>query len=321
MPLDILTTGYPSVDHILLVNRAPQPGETGIILDARGLEKATFGGCACNIAVACARLGLRAGVIIMLGDDTEGRRYREALAAEGVDTRGVQLISGGCSPRCFLFVDPSGRHQTFYYPGVSDRGDIALALDDSLAWGARWGVITVGNATHNRAVANWFARLGVPILWSLKGDPHAYPLSLVERLADLSQLVVMNEDEARALQTMLDLHTLDALFERGIRTIVLTRGAQGSQVIQTDRTIDIPAVSPRELVDPTGAGDAFTAGLLFGLCHDLPLEIGARIGAVVASFVLEAWGCQANLPNRAQMHERYRVAFGEHLPLDWKGRR
>ncbi|HID64175.1 MAG TPA: hypothetical protein EYP49_15760 [Anaerolineae bacterium] len=316
MPLDILATGYPSVDHILLVNRAPQPGETGIILDARGLEKATLGGCPCNIAVACARLGLRAGVIIVLGDDPEGRRYRDALAAEGVDTRGVQLVPGGCSPHCFLFVDPSGRHQTFYYPGISDRGDIALTLDDSLARGTRWGVITVGNATHNRAVADWFARLGVPILWSLKGDPHAYPLSLVERLANLSQLVVMNEDEAHALQTMLDLYTLDALFERGIRAIVLTMGAQGSRVIQTDRTVDIPPVPPRELVDPTGAGDAFTAGLLFGLCHDLSLELGARIGAVVASFVLEAWGCQTNLPTRAQMYKRYQATFGESLSLN-----
>jgi len=319
MPLDILATGYPSVDRILRVNRAPRPGETGVILDARGLEEAAPGGCPCNIAVACARLGLKTGVVLVLGDDSEGRRYRNALAAEGVDTQGVHLIPGGRSPRCFLFVDPGGRHQTFYYPGVSDREDIALMLDDSLARGTHWGVITVGNATHNRAVAEWFARLGIPILWSLKGDPHAYPRSLVERLADLSQVVVMNEDEARALQTMLNLSTFDPLFGPGIRAIILTLGAQGSRIIEADRTMDIPAVPPGELVDPTGAGDAFTAGLLFGLCHDLPLEVGARIGAVVASFVLEAWGCQASLPDRAQVRERYRAAFGEDLLLDEKG--
>lgn len=313
MPLDILATGYPSLDCVLRVNRAPKPGETGIILDARGLDEVTLGGCPCNIAVACARLGLKTGVVIVLGDDSEGRRYRDVLAAEGVDTRGVQLIPGGHSPRCFLFVDPRSRHQTFYYPGVSDRGDVVLALDDSLTRGLRWGVITVGNAAHNRAVAEWFARLGIPILWSLKGDPHAYPRSLVERLADLSQVMVMNEDEAHALQNMLDLRTFDALFERGIRAIVLTLGAQGSRVIQADRTTEVPAVPPGELVDPTGAGDAFTAGMLFGLCRNLPLDTGARIGAVVASFVLEAWGCQANLPDRARARERYRAAFGEDL--------
>lgn len=314
MPLDVLATGYPGLDHILRVNRAPQPGETGIILDARGLEEATLGGCPCNIAVACARLGLKTGVVIVLGDDLEGRRYRDALAAKGVDTRGVQLIPGGRSPRSFLFIGPDGRHQTFYYPGVSDREDIVLTLDDSLARGARWGVITAGNAAHNRAVADWFARLGIPVLWSLKSDPHAYPRSLVERLADLSQVVVMNEDEARSLQTLLNLRTFDALLERGIRAIVLTLGAQGSRIIKADRTTDIPAVPPGELVDPTGAGDAFIAGLLYGLCHDLPLEVGARIGAVVASFVLEAWGCQTNLPDQAQARERYRAAFGKDWP-------
>jgi len=315
MSLDVIATGYPSFDFIFQVSRAAQPGETGIILDTHGLEEATPGGCVCNIAVACARLGLKAGVAIVLGDDVQGNRYCDLLAAKGADTRGVQLVAGGHSPYSLLFVEPGGRHQTFYYPGVSDREDIALTLDDAFARGTRWGVIAVGNAAHNHVVAEWFARLGIPILWSLKGDPHAYPHALVERLADLSDVVVMNEDEARALQAMLDLRALDMLFERGIRAVVVTLGARGSRIMDGRRSIEVPAVPPLELVDPTGAGDAFIAGMLYGLCRDLPLEIGARVGAVVASFVLEAWGCQTNLPDTTQMKERYRHAFGENLPV------
>jgi len=313
MSPQIIATGYPGFDSIFRVNRAPRPGETAIILDAHGLEQATPGGCACNIAVACTRLGLTAGIVVVLGDDPPGKRYYDTLAAQGVDTRGIQLVPGGKTPYTFLFVDPQGQHQTFYYAGVSDRQDITLALDDSLADGAQWGVITVGNAAHNRIMADWFARQSVPILWSLKGDPHAYPQTLVEHLADLSRIVVMNESEAKALQTMLGLHTAAELLERGIYAIIMTLGAKGSRIIQKQRIIDVPAVSPRKLVDPTGAGDAFTAGLLFGLCHDLPLETGTRIGAVVASFVLEAWGCQTNLPDKAQMLERYRRAFAEEV--------
>lgn len=313
MSLDVLVTGYPSLDHIFRVNRSPQPGETGVILDAHGLEEVTPGGCACNVAAGCARLGLKAGAVLVLGDDLEGRRYRDALAAEGIDTRGIQLVPGGRSPHCFLFLGPDGRHQTFYYPGVSDCGEIALPLNDSLGQGTRWGVITVGNAVHNDILARWFAGLNIPILWALKGDPHAYPHPLVERLAGLSQVVVMNEDEARALQDMLGLGTLSGLFGRGIRALVLTLGARGSRILRPEGSVDIPAIPPRVLVDPTGAGDAFTAGLLFALCRDLSLEIGARIGAVVASFVLEGWGAQANLPTWAQVTERYQDAFGEGL--------
>lgn len=311
--MDVLSTGYASLDFVMQVNRAPQPGETGIIIDASGLEKVTPGGCACNIAVACSRLGLKSGVVIVLGDDPEGQNYYNKLAAEGVEVRGVQLIPGGHSPRCFLFVDPEGRHQTFYYPGISDRDDISLSLDNSLALGTRWGVITVGNPTFNRTVADWLARLGVPLLWSLRDDPHAYPRSLVERLVDLSQILVMNEDEARLLKKMLNLSTFSPLLERNIRAIVLTLGACGSQIIEADCTIDIPAVPPKIIVDPTGAGDAFTAGLLFGLCHNLPLEVGARIGSVTASFVLEALGAQTNLPNLEKVCERYLTTFDKDL--------
>lgn len=321
MSLDVLVTGYPSLDHIFRVNRSPQPGETGVILDAHGLEEVTPGGCACNVAVGCARLGLKAGVVLVLGDDLEGRRYRNALAAQGIDTRGLQLVPHGRSPHCFLFIGPDGRHQTFYYPGVSDCGEIALILDDSLGRGTRWGVITVGNAVHNDILARWLAGLNVPILWALKGDPHAYPRPLVERLANLSQVVVMNEDEARALQSMLGLGTLRALFERGIRAIVLTLGARGSRILGPEHTTEIPAVPPRILVDPTGAGDAFTAGLLFGLCRGLTLEVGARTGAVMASFVLEGWGAQVNLPTWSQVMERYQDAFGEGLPGTGGGQR
>ncbi len=317
MPLDVLAAGYPGMDRIMRVNRAPKSGETAIILEDPQLEEATIGGCPSNIAVACARLGLKAGVVIVLGEDAEGLRYREALASEGVYTQaGVNVVSGGRTPRTFLYIGPDGRHQTFFDPGVSARQDIELQLEDSLARGARWGVITVGNAGHNRVVTEWLLRHGVPILWSLKNDAQSYPLSLVERLVEVCKILIMNDDEAHSLQAILNLRSIEALLERGPDTLILTLGAQGSRIIQRNRTQTVPAVQPRRVVDPTGAGDAFTAGVLFGLCNNLALELAARVGAVMASFVLEAWGCQVSLPDRGRVFERYRDAFGEDLVLE-----
>lgn len=310
MSLDVVVSGYPSIDHILPVNRAPQPGQTGVILQPPELERPTLGGCPCNIAVACARLGLQAAPVILIGDDADGKRMVTALQAEGVDTEfGVHVVPEGHTSHAFLFFDPHNQHQTFYYPGVSDREDVALRLSGS----ARWGAVTVGNAKHNITFLEWLVEQKIPVLWSHKNDALAFPRALVERLAVVSRIIVLNEAEAEAIQQTLGLSSLDDLFGEGVHAIILTKSAEGSVIIERDRSQDIPAVQPRELVDTTGAGDAFTAGVLFGLRHQLPLEVCGRIGSVVASFAVEVSGCQANLPHRSDMLARYAEVYGESL--------
>ena len=96
MSLDLIVSGYPGLDHIMPVNRAPQPGETGVILRAPSLDTSTPGGCAPNIAVACARLGIKTAVAIVIGDDQDGKRLVEALEREGVNIQyGIHVIPGG----------------------------------------------------------------------------------------------------------------------------------------------------------------------------------------------------------------------------------
>ena len=318
--LDVVITGYPSLDYIFQVNLSPNIGETAIILNAPDIndfKEATLGGCPCNIAVASARLDLKVGVILVLGNDRVGKLCYKTLRKEGVDTRGVSIIKDGYSPYSFLFFNPYGKHQTFYYPGVSDYKDVPLRLNEELLQGLHLGVITVGNPIHIKAVAEFFAKFSIPLLWSLKGDPHAYPKSLVERLIDLSEIIVMNEDEANLLKKVLSLPTvrklLVLLLHRGTKAVILTMGKRGSRVFTINDDIYIPAVPPKVFVDPTGAGDAFVAGLLFGLFHELPIHVSARVGAVVSSFVLEARGCQTNLPKLSEVLGRYKIAFGEEL--------
>lgn len=311
MPLDILATGYPGFDYIMRVSRSPRADETAIILDPPGIPTRTPGGCPNNIAVAAARLGLRPGVIVVIGDDERGLRIREILQEEGVDTRGVRVVEGGKTAQTYLFLNQEGEHQTFYYPGVSDKDEVGLNLSGTLAEDVQWGVITVGNATHNNRVTEWFVEHGVAILWSLKNDPYSYPRQLIERLVDVSSVVVMNRTEALRLKELIQVETLEGLFSRGVESVILTLGKQGCRILEPDGEGQVDAVPPKTTVDPTGAGDAFTAGLLFGLCQGVSTVKACRFGAVVASYVLEAWGCQANLPDRSQLQERYEAVYGE----------
>ncbi len=310
MKFDIVAAGYPSIDHILPVSRAPKPGETGIILEPPRLETLNLGGCAPNIAVAGARMGLKTAVIILVGEDPDGQAMISVLNQEGVNTQfGVQVIPNGNTAHSFLFVDPESRHQTFYYPGVSDCEEVTLKLEKHAQ--ANWGVITVGNALHNRSALNWMVEKKVSILWSHRNDSRAFPDDLIVHLAGVSKIVVLNNHEAQAIKETLEIDSIAELLKYGPQAIILTKGAQGSQIITANDTIKIPAVAPKRMLDPTGAGDAFTAGVLLGLQHEFPLNICCQLGAVVSSFVIEAWGCQTNLPKLAEIKTRYHQSFGE----------
>jgi len=316
MSVDLIVSGYPGLDHIMPVNRSPQPGETGVILRAPHLDTSTPGGCAPNIAVACARLGIKTVVVIVIGDDQDGKRLVEALKREGVNIQyGIHVIPGGHTAHTFLFLDPENRHQTFYFPGVSGSKDVSIHLEQEVLNSAKWGVITVGSPIHNLAVLDLMVASNIPILWSHKNDKTAFPKELVERLAQVSAIVVLNKHEADAVQKTLELTGVSDLLQRGPKAVILTRGEDGCRIITTEGTSDVPAVAPDQLVDPTGAGDGFCAGLLFGLHYELPLVDCCRIGAIVASFVLEDWGCQTSLPNLPSLQARYWGAFGEEIQL------
>ena len=308
----VMINGYPGFDHILRVDRPVREGETAIILDPPGIPQPTPGGCASNIAVCLARLGISAAPSLILGDDSNGLRLSDLLQAERVSTACLTFKPGGKTAATYLFITPQGGHQTYYFPGCADE-DVDILLPEELAQAAQFAVITVASRQHTERFLRRLSNSPAKLVWSLRNDPHAFPPKLVEQLAQRCRILVMNRFEQQALAKWIGTDRLQLLFERGVETLIVTLGEEGSLIYQPGGITKIPAVTPQRLVDPTGAGDAYLGGLLSGLCRGFPLEISARIGAVVASFVLEAWGCQTNLPNWEQMTSRYDDTFRESL--------
>lgn len=307
--VQLLITGYPGFDRILRVSRPPAIGETGIILDPPGIPEPTPGGCANNIAVAASRLGVGAAPLIVLGDDGDGSLLRDKLEAEGVDTRLVHHVAGGKTAGTFLFIDPTGGHQTFYFPGSASE-NIDLSIPDELLTSLRYAVVTVGNPFHNRMFIERMVAAKVPLVWSLRNDVQAFPPDLVEQLARVCRILFMNEYEASQLVKTLGLPDLPALFDWGVEMIAMTLGSHGSCIYSPKETVEIPIVKPIAFVDPTGAGDAYIGGFLAGLCRGTDLPTAGRIAATTSSFVLERWGCQTGLPTWEQMESRYLATFG-----------
>ncbi|MDT8899434.1 PfkB family carbohydrate kinase [Thermanaerothrix sp. 4228-RoL] len=309
---EVLVYGYPSFDYIMRVDHFPVAGETSIILDPPGIPSPTPGGCANNIAVALSRLGINAASCIVIGDDEEASKMKKSLENEGVSTDYIITVPNGKTASTFLFINPEGAHQTFYFPGCADDS-ISLNISGVKFDHLKYGVITVGNSRHIREFMETLYSADIDLVWSLRNDPHAFPLSLVQLLVERCNILVMNHFESQQLLKSLGYSSLQQILKGCSKIIIETFGAAGSKVYIGDQIFTIPAVKPREFVDPTGAGDAFLSGFLCGLIKNLQINTAARIGAVVSSFVIEAWGCQSSLPNWANVVQRYREVFGEDL--------
>lgn len=307
MPAEVVATGYPSLDYIAFVS--PDSPATGTRLLSSSSRRPQFGGCAANVGVALQRLGMRVALAFALGDDEEGRAYRRYLALAGVDVAGVQVLPGQTASSYF-FLRPDGEADLYFDPGVSRHWVPARwALE-----GARWALLTVAPRPSVECFAAAAAECGSRLVWQLKRDEDAFAPESLRALLAQSRVVVMNEGEAAYLLKGIGATHERELLRQGPELVTITRGAAGCRVITRSASYDVPAV-PARAVDPIGAGDAFTAGLLFGLDRGAHPLVAARIGAVLASFVLEAPGAQTGLPGLERLAARYEQAWGEPFPL------
>ncbi len=306
--MDVLATGYPSLDYILPVSHSPGIGETALLDVLPDDAAATYGGCGINVAVALARLGLRAGVAVVLGDDYAGSLYRSRLREQQIDTSDVTTIPGESTSRSYLFRNPNGEYQNFFFPGAADRWDGKLRLR-SLGE-AHYALVTVGPYRYNRQFVQAVREANIPLIWELKPDIFAFPAEAMDEFAAASTFILMNHIEARFVGQTLRLDKPDDLLNETTQAVVITHGAEGCRVYTPEGCLEVAAVPVANIVDTTGAGDAFTAGFLAGIIRKHDLKVSAQIGAVMASFALEQIGCQTNLPNWSLMEARYKTHFG-----------
>lgn len=303
----ILCTGYPSIDYIAHVHRPEVAGGTRII--KRHWTGGTAGGCAANVAVALSRLGLRTRVSFAVGSDEESGMYLERLEQAGVDVALVDRLKGEKMPRSYFFVDDTEECELFFDPAASRAWEGPQNLDLT---GCRWLIVAVGPPRATQRFMREARRQGIPVVWQLKRDREAFPATAIQEYLAASEIVFANEGELQDLCHQLGVRAPADLLRFGPKTIVVTLGARGARLTDEHGTTEVCAL-PATPVDATGAGDAFAAGFLFGAYHQLPKLHCLRLGAVLASFVVEAWGCQSNLPSLEEAMQRYERAFEEPL--------
>jgi adenosine kinase len=261
------------------------------------------GGCAPNIAYTLALLGVRPLLMATAGEDFG--EYRQWLDAAGIDTTHVKQIGGKFCASFFCSTDVDHNQIASFYTGaMADAGQLSFRAvrDCGLA------IISPNDPGAMVQYAEECRTLGIPFIF----DPGQQCARMSgDELRDGitgATIVVVNDYELELLRQKTGLSEQDIL---GVaKTLIVTRGELGSSVLTGGGQVDVPAVTPTRIVDPTGVGDAFRGGLMRGISLGLPYEVCARLGSVAATYALEHMGGLSHAYTWDEFKNRYEGHFG-----------
>jgi adenosine kinase len=265
------------------------------------------GGCAPNIAYTLALLRERPLLMGTAGEDFGD--YRAWLDAAGIDTSLVRQIGGKFTASFFCSTDVDNNQIASFYTGaMADAGQLSFRTVDDCGL----AIISPNDPGAMVQYAEECRTLRVPFIF----DPGQQCARMSgDELADGIQgaaLVIVNDYELELIRQKTGFSEVDLLRHAG--ALVVTRGEKGSTVVAGGDWIDVPAVTPHRIVDPTGVGDAFRGGLMKGMALELPYDTCARIGAVAATYALEHLGGQSHSYTWDEFEARYEQHFGP-LPV------
>jgi len=261
------------------------------------------GGCAPNIAYTLALLGERPLLMATAGEDFG--EYRQWLEAAGIDTALTKQIAGKFCASFFCSTDVDNNQIASFYTGaMADAGQLSFrnVRDCGLA------VIAPNDPGAMVQYAEECRTIGIPFIFD-PGQQCARMLG--DDLRDGitgATMVIVNDYELELLRQKTGLSEHDILTLA--RSLIITRGERGSSVVTRDGWVDVAAVAPHRIVDPTGVGDAFRGGLMKGIALDLPYEVCARMGSVAATYALEHLGGLSHAYTWDEFKLRYQEHFG-----------
>ena len=271
------------------------------------------GGVAGNYAHNLVLLGYPAAVLATAG--TDAAEYRNWLVARGVDCRGLRLLEGELSATGFTTTDLDDNQLTGYYGGAMWRAGM-LGLDDAPP-AADAVIIGPNDPGAMKRLVHECRDRGIPFVF----DPaHQLPMMSGEDVTDSARgawIVIGNDYELELIEqrTGRDEEGLLELAE----IVVTTLGRHGSRIATRGKKFEIPAATPLREVDPTGAGDAYRAGLVAGLLRELDIEVAGRVASLAGTYAVEQVGTVEHDYSPSEFSLRYREAFGIELPEKFWG--
>jgi adenosine kinase len=265
-----------------------------------------FGGCAGNIAYTLNMLGGDPLIMATVGEDADP--YLQRLDQQKLPQQHVRRIADTYTAQAFITTDLDDNQITAFHPGAMNHSHENHVYE---ARGVGLGIIAPDGREGMLQHAQEFYSAGIPYVF----DPgQGLPMFRGEELLEfvrMADYVTVNDYECRMLQERTGA-TLDQLAKQ-VKAFVVTLGARGSVIHTAGGEIDIPSAKPEKVADPTGCGDAYRAGLLYGIANGLDWALTGRLASLLGAIKIACRGGQNHKFTREEIAARFKEAFNTAL--------
>jgi adenosine kinase len=265
-----------------------------------------YGGCAGNIAYNLKLLGGNPLIMATVGDDFDD--YATRLDRLGIAQLHIRRIAHSYTAQAFITTDIDDNQIIAFHPGAmsaSHQNHVAAADDVSI------GIISPDGREGMLQHAEQFADAGIPFIFDPGQGLPMFNGAELRHFIDLADYVTVNDYEARMLEEKTG-ESLVAL-AGAAKVFIVTKGGAGSTILVDGQQIDIPSVIIKAVTDPTGCGDAYRAGLLYGIQQGWEWEKTGRLASLMGGIKIEHRGGQNHHFTRGEIAARYEETFQESL--------
>ena len=256
-----------------------------------------FGGCAGNIAYNLKLLGIEPIITATVGQDFDV--YGSWLEKNGISKDAIKIIDNMYTAQCFITTDSNNNQLTSFHPGAMDEGHknpISLTNNIEMA------IIAPDGKQSTIEHAEQLHEQSIPIMYDPGQGLPMFNKDEIEKIIELSDWIILNEYEANLISEITGKQLTH--IARNLKAAIVTKGNKGSEIFVGDEPIFIEPIKAKKDLDPTGCGDAYRAGLIYGICNQMSWQQSGKIGSMMGSIKVASHGTQNHTLNVKEILEQ-----------------
>ncbi|MDG0996393.1 MAG: carbohydrate kinase family protein [Gammaproteobacteria bacterium] len=261
-----------------------------------------FGGCAGNIAYNLNLLGGDGKPMGAVGQDFAS--YAEWMKVKNISQEFLFPVADAFTAQAFITTDLDDNQITAFHPGAMNHAHEQQIPTDA---GISLGLLSPDGRDAMLQHAEQFHAADIPFVFDPGQGLPMFNGEELLRFIELAEYVTVNDYESQLLQERTRLS--EAAIAQQVKALIVTRGAEGSVVYSEAETLKIPAVAVTDIKDPTGCGDAYRAGLIFGLMQAMDLQTSCRIASLMGALKIAHHGTQNHQFTITEFADKFEQAF------------